>query len=206
MLSELGIPSELGADSAWTFEPHGQRVGRRALVEAGMGRPRPSAGCVSDSSFLVAGEGHRWGNLWRTRRWELTSRATIARSTFTSRAKKWMQHSSITSPAWRVRWRRFETGIEVFVILCAMEELDERACQAMAARMDREGRRTDPDFRLRPSATCMRWSAFCALATGWFLRVITEWLRPCPRWCRPQESPWTNASAICCTSRAAKIC
>ncbi len=35
VLSSLGVPSELGADTAWTFEPHGAEYGRRALAEAG---------------------------------------------------------------------------------------------------------------------------------------------------------------------------
>ena len=35
VLSSLGVPSELGTDTAWTFEPHGPEFGRRALSEAG---------------------------------------------------------------------------------------------------------------------------------------------------------------------------
>ena len=35
ILSELGLPSELGADTAWTFEPHPPEYGRRILREAG---------------------------------------------------------------------------------------------------------------------------------------------------------------------------
>jgi len=41
LLSGLGVPSELGADTAWTFEPHPQEYARRALRAAGWDEPTP---------------------------------------------------------------------------------------------------------------------------------------------------------------------
>ena len=35
ILSALGVPSELGTDTAWTFEPLPPEVGRKALADAG---------------------------------------------------------------------------------------------------------------------------------------------------------------------------
>ena len=35
MLSKLGVPTELGTDTAWTFEPHPPEFGRKALAAAG---------------------------------------------------------------------------------------------------------------------------------------------------------------------------
>ena len=35
LLSSLGIPTELGTDTAWTFEPHPAEYGRKALREVG---------------------------------------------------------------------------------------------------------------------------------------------------------------------------
>ena len=35
VLSALGVPSELGTDTAWTFEPHPPEYGRKALSDAG---------------------------------------------------------------------------------------------------------------------------------------------------------------------------
>ncbi len=35
VLGKLGVPSELGADTAWTFEPHGPEYGEAALRKAG---------------------------------------------------------------------------------------------------------------------------------------------------------------------------
>ena len=34
-LSELGVPTELGTDTAWTFTPHPPEVGRKLLTDAG---------------------------------------------------------------------------------------------------------------------------------------------------------------------------
>ncbi len=35
VLSKLGVPSEAGTDTAWTFEPHPPEYGRKALMDAG---------------------------------------------------------------------------------------------------------------------------------------------------------------------------
>jgi polysaccharide pyruvyl transferase WcaK-like protein len=41
LLSSLGVPNELGADTAWTFEPHPQDYGRQALRAAGWDEKTP---------------------------------------------------------------------------------------------------------------------------------------------------------------------
>jgi len=41
LLSGLGVPNELGADTAWTFEPHPQEYARTALREAGWDEHTP---------------------------------------------------------------------------------------------------------------------------------------------------------------------
>src|SRR5467141_2343649 len=41
LLSSLGIPTELGTDTAWTFEPHPPEYGRRVLREAGWDEKTP---------------------------------------------------------------------------------------------------------------------------------------------------------------------
>ncbi len=41
LLSGLGVPNELGADTAWTFEPHPPEYGSKALREAGWDEKTP---------------------------------------------------------------------------------------------------------------------------------------------------------------------
>ena len=57
VLAKLGVPTELGTDTAWTFEPLGPEYGRKALRDAGWDGATPVLACVSDQSILVAGEG-----------------------------------------------------------------------------------------------------------------------------------------------------
>src|SRR5260370_22118905 len=41
VLSSLGIPTELGTDTAWTFEPHPPEYARKVLREAGWDEKTP---------------------------------------------------------------------------------------------------------------------------------------------------------------------
>jgi polysaccharide pyruvyl transferase WcaK-like protein len=41
VLRELGVPTELGTDTAWTFEPLGAEYGRKALTDAGWDGQKP---------------------------------------------------------------------------------------------------------------------------------------------------------------------
>src|SRR5438046_5089668 len=41
LLSSLGIPTELGTDTAWTFEPHPPEYARKALRDAGWDEKTP---------------------------------------------------------------------------------------------------------------------------------------------------------------------
>src|SRR5258708_5922170 len=41
LLSSLGIPTELGTDTAWTFEPHPPEYGRKTLRDAGWDEKTP---------------------------------------------------------------------------------------------------------------------------------------------------------------------
>ena len=108
VLSALGVPSELGTDTAWTFEPHAPEDRPQGARGSRLGRPRAGAGCLPDPSVLVAGEGRHVGKLAAsTHARSLQDRATIAPCTSTNPAQKWTQHSSITFRAWRARWRRF---------------------------------------------------------------------------------------------------
>jgi len=145
VLSELGVPSELGADSAWTFEPHGPEVGRRALVEAGWDGHAPVMAVCPIHPFwwpvkpsigkFVA---HGLFGAYKPSHYR-----TLYFHTSGVKVDAAFEHY-ISSMARAVSAFRERHG--VFVILCAMEELDERACRSVAAQMERGSGGTTPIF------------------------------------------------------------
>ena len=56
VLGKLGIATELGTDTAWTFEPHPPEYGRKEAARCRMGRTDAGAGHLPDQSVLLAGE------------------------------------------------------------------------------------------------------------------------------------------------------
>ena len=134
VLSALGVPSELGADTAWTFEPHGAEFGRRALGQAGWDGRAP---------VLVVCPIHPF--CWPVK-------ASLAK--FVAHAALGAYKSShyrsvyfhTAGPAVDAAFERYISAIAhaveafrqrhgAFVILAAMERLDGRACAALAPRI-----------------------------------------------------------------------
>ena len=56
VLRELGVPTELGTDTAWTFEPLPPSTARASCAKW-LGRQHAGAGRLPDQSLRVAGEG-----------------------------------------------------------------------------------------------------------------------------------------------------
>ena len=134
ILSTLGVPSELGTDTAWTFEPHGPEIGRRALTQAGWDGRAP---------VLVVCPIHPF---W----WPV--RASVGKfvANATTGAYRASHYRSVyfhnAGPAVDAAFERYISNIaraveafrqrhSTFVILVAMERLDARACQALAPRL-----------------------------------------------------------------------
>jgi len=132
VLSALGVPSELGTDTAWTFEPQPVEMGRRALAEAGWdGRAPVLAVCPIDpfcwpvkaslGKFLAnAGFGAYRSSHYRSVYFHTSgpkAEAAFARY--------------IAGLAGAIKVFRKRHG--AFVILVAMERLDARACNVLAA-------------------------------------------------------------------------
>jgi polysaccharide pyruvyl transferase WcaK-like protein len=131
VLSSLGVPSELGADTAWTFQPHGADFGRRALTEAGWdGRAPVLAVCpihpfcwpvkASLAKFVVhAALGAYKSSHYRSVYFHTAGAAADAAF------KRYISAIARAVEAFRQRHG-------AFVILVAMERLDARACAALA--------------------------------------------------------------------------
>jgi len=155
LLTGLGVPNELGADTAWTFEPRPQEYGRAALRRAGWDEKTPILALCPIHPFV----------------WPV--RASIA---------KYM--ASVTSGAYRDSQYRtvyfFESGAEVgrkfkryvdgytqatktflkrhkvFPILVAMERLDAVACRTIEREIPGTPVFTSDDFDMFELVSILR--------------------------------------------------
>ena len=134
LLSSLGIPTELGTDTAWTFEPHPPEYARKALRDAGWDEKTP---------ILVLCPIHPF--VWPVR-------ASIAKyiARATTGAYKDSQYRTVyffeSGPEVDRKFQHYISGFtkatqaftqrhRVFPILVAMERLDAVACREIAARI-----------------------------------------------------------------------
>jgi polysaccharide pyruvyl transferase WcaK-like protein len=135
-LSALGVPSELGTDTAWTFQPHPPEVGRKALTDAGWDGRAP---------VLVVCPIHPF---W----WPVKAALGKFIAHGVSGAYKSSHYRSVyfhtSGPRVDAAFARYISGLAravetfrqrhgAFVILVAMERLDGRACEALAAQLIR---------------------------------------------------------------------
>jgi polysaccharide pyruvyl transferase WcaK-like protein len=125
LLSSLGIPSELGTDTAWTFEPHPPEYARKTLRQAGWDEKTPilvlcpihpyvwpvkaSIGAFKDSQYRTV--------------YFFQSGAEVQR--------KYEQYINGFSKATQAFLQRRR----VFPILVAMERLDRDACRRIAEQL-----------------------------------------------------------------------
>lgn len=134
LLSELGVPTELGTDTAWTFEPLGPDYGRRALREAGWDEATPVLVICPINPFC----------------WPV--KASVAK--FVARALagayKDSHYRSVyfhtSGPRVESQYKRYLTALgnavdafrkshKVFPILVAMERLDTNACHQLSQQL-----------------------------------------------------------------------
>ena len=135
ILSKLGVASEAGTDTAWTFEPHPPEYGCKALLNAGWDGETPVlAVCpinpfwwpvrpstpkyLAHACFGAYKESH-----YRTIYFHKSGAAVDAAY------KKYLAALAQGINAFRSRHR-------VFLILVAMERLDTRACDALSPQVD----------------------------------------------------------------------
>jgi polysaccharide pyruvyl transferase WcaK-like protein len=127
ILNRLGIPTELGTDTAWTFEPLGPEYGRAVLREAGWDERRPV--------LIVCPINPYWWpvkpSLWKYARHALTGayRESHYRTIYFHRwgpdvVARYERY--LTALARAIRAFRERSG--VFPVLVAMEMLDRDAC------------------------------------------------------------------------------
>jgi len=134
VLNKLGISTELGTDTAWTFEPHPPEYGRKILIEAGWDGVTPVLAICPINPF------------W----WPVNPSMGkfIARKVFG--AYKQSHYSSVyfhnAGPSVDAAYAKYLGAIagavkafrarhNVFPILVAMERLDSKACEALSPQL-----------------------------------------------------------------------
>jgi len=132
ILGGLGVPTELGTDTAWTFEPHERAYGEGVLR---------AAGWRGEPVLIVCPINPFW---WPVKASLLKGVARLAGGFRESHYRSIYFHRSgaavaqaydryLTAIANAVR--AFREKNEVFPVLVAMEQLDARACRAIAERL-----------------------------------------------------------------------
>ncbi|HEX8766628.1 MAG TPA: polysaccharide pyruvyl transferase family protein [Candidatus Acidoferrum sp.] len=134
LLSGMGIPTELGTDTAWTFEPHPPEYARKALREAGWDEKKP---------ILVLCPIHPY--IWPVKASvaKFVARATMgAYKDSQYRTVYFFQSGTEVDGKYETYISAFTSATKaflqshrVFPILVAMERLDADACRKIAARI-----------------------------------------------------------------------
>ena len=134
LLSSLGIPTELGTDTAWTFEPHPPEYARKALRQAGWDEKTP---------ILVLCPIHPYV-------WPVTASIAKYLARATTGAYRDSQYRTVyffqSGPELERKYNQYISAFSkatqaflqrhrVFPILVAMERLDADACRKIAAQL-----------------------------------------------------------------------
>ena len=132
LLSSLGVPNELGTDTAWTFEPHPPEYARKVLRESGWDEKTPVLALCPIHPFV----------------WPVSASIAKYLASVTTGAYKSSQYRTVyffeSGPEVDRKFRHYLTGYtqaakaflekhRVFPILVAMERLDRVACSEIAA-------------------------------------------------------------------------
>jgi polysaccharide pyruvyl transferase WcaK-like protein len=128
LLSGLGISTELGTDTAWTFEPHPPEYGRKALCAAGWDERTPVLAVCPIDPFCWPVKASIAKFIVRTLTGaykESQYRTVYFHSSGPEAARKYRRYVSAFTNAVRA----FRERHRVFPILVAMERLDARACR-----------------------------------------------------------------------------
>jgi polysaccharide pyruvyl transferase WcaK-like protein len=134
VLSKLGISSELGTDTAWTFEPLGPEYGRKALLDAGWDGTLPVVAICPINPFFWPVKPSLW-------RWLAHSVAggykkSYYRNIYFHRSGREVEAAyQRYLSAMTAGIQNYKSDHRVFPVLIAMEMLDRDACERMAGKL-----------------------------------------------------------------------
>ncbi|MGA2846149.1 MAG: polysaccharide pyruvyl transferase family protein [Candidatus Acidiferrales bacterium] len=134
VLGKLGVPTELGTDTAWTFEPLGPEYGRKMLLDAGWDGKLPVLAICPINPFW-------WPVKASLAKWMAHSFAGAYKDSYyrtiyfhrSGREVDAAYEKYLTAMANGVA--RYKQSRSVFPILIAMEMLDRDACERVAQKL-----------------------------------------------------------------------
>ena len=134
LLKKLGIPTELGTDTAWTFEPHPADYARKVLREAGWDEKTPILALCPILPFVwpVRASLAKYAALLTTGAYKESQYRTVY---FHESGPSVEQKNSRYISAFANATGGFLQRHKVFPILVAMERLDARACREFAPQL-----------------------------------------------------------------------
>ena len=159
LLSSLGIPNELGADPAWTFEPHPPEYARKVLRESGWDEKTPVLALCPIHPFV----------------WPVSASIGKYLASVTTGAYKTSQYRTVyffeSGPEVDRKFRHYLKGYtqatkaflekhRVFPILVAMERLDRVACCQIAAAIPGTPVFTSDDYDMFQLVSLLRASTY----------------------------------------------
>jgi polysaccharide pyruvyl transferase WcaK-like protein len=134
VLGKLGVPTELGADTAWTFEPLGPEYGRKALRDAGWDGLTPVLAVCPINPFW-------WPVSASLAKWVAHSIAGAYKKSY-YRTIYFHRSGSQVESAYEKYLSEMASGVasygkthKVFPVLIAMEMLDRDACERVAQKL-----------------------------------------------------------------------
>ena len=134
VLGKLGVPTELGTDTAWTFEPHGAEYGRKALRDAGWDGTTPVLAVCPINPFW-------WPVKASLAKW-LAHSVTGAYAKSYYRTIYFHHAGPAVDEAFEKYLSSMAAGIDgyrksrrVFPVMIGMEMLDCEACERVAAKL-----------------------------------------------------------------------
>ena len=131
LLNKLGIPTELGTDTAWTFEPHPPEYSRKMLCQTGWDEKTPILAICPILPFVwpVKGSIAKYVALTTTGAYRESQYRTVY---FHNSGRSVEEKDSRYLSAFAKATSAFLQRHKAFPILVAMERLDARACREFA--------------------------------------------------------------------------
>jgi len=134
ILGKLGVPTELGTDTAWTFEPLGPEYGRKALLDAGWDGTTPVLAVCPINPFW-------WPVKASLAKWIAHSVAGAYKKSY-YRTIYFHRAGAKVDADYEQYLTAFAGGVQkyrqsraVFPVLVAMEKLDRDACERVSEKL-----------------------------------------------------------------------